>query len=81
MSAPRIDMLVSDLCEEVDYWKNLFVEERARADRLQRELNDTNTRAIRHGETMMGHLLVAALNGNLTPTPPKDGAGHPAAVG
>lgn len=64
----RFDLLISELCEEIDYWKGRAKDAEERADNVQRQYSETLTRDIKHGEKMMGMLLMATINGNLRPS-------------
>lgn len=58
----RIDTLVSDLCEEIDMWKQEAKYWKEKHDQASADHIKTVNESIKSNESMIGNLLMVALN-------------------
>ena len=58
----REEILVMDLCHEIDYWKNQARVWKKKYDELNDEHNQMVKESIAHGSAMMGNFMMLALH-------------------
>jgi len=59
----RHDLLVSDLCREIDWLREQLTEAEAERDEYRRKYNDSLNSSIRHSHAMIGSILQVTLGG------------------
>lgn len=60
----RINILIDELCTEVDYWKSRCLVVEAELKRLKEKRHKEVIKSIKHNEAMMSNFLKLALTSN-----------------
>lgn len=60
--APRMEILIADLTDEIDYWRDKYESMKKRHDDLQLEYSSHVNQQIKHGEETIGLLFKVLLN-------------------
>jgi len=61
-----IDIKISELCDEIDYWKERCFDAREELENIKAKYHKQTINSIKHNEHMMGNFLKLALTSDLT---------------
>ena len=65
MTEKRVELLVYQLCQEIDFLKKELEQIEDDRDYWRQQAIDSNEQAIRHNEQIMGTILTGLVNGSL----------------
>lgn len=54
-----------ELCDEIDYWKEVADKEKQEAQYWKKEYDDLMNGQLKHNKQMVGTILTGMLNGNI----------------
>ena len=65
MTEKRVELLVYQLCQEIDFLKKELEQIEDDRDYWRQQAIDSNKQAIRHNEQIMGTILKGLVNGSI----------------
>jgi hypothetical protein len=77
----RAELLITDLCSEIDILRDLLAESRAAEQEWRKKHNDLVLADIQHGNQMMGGFLRLALTCDIIPHDIESTAGTSRGIG